>query len=212
MRFAASRPRRYNHGQSIQAHLRRPVDTAPEMPDFEIHLPAIRGIQAERPFYIALCPAKFIPRLIPQDSPEPSEESPFDRAARPQSLPGHRPIPGQQSGILCSAGDHLSRRWQGAFRRARGERAFLRARDSASAAHFANPDSGRYEPSRGYRDGFEIASRARRRGGSDPVLCRFQSEPRRADPLRHPAEWVQVGPSQGILCDLRDETAGSRRS
>jgi len=39
-----------------------------EMPDFEIHLPAIRGIQAGRPFFIALCPTKFIPRLIPLES------------------------------------------------------------------------------------------------------------------------------------------------
>ena len=51
------------------------------MPDFEIHLPAIRGIQAGRPFYIALCPTKFIPRLIPQDSPETAQDNCFGRAA-----------------------------------------------------------------------------------------------------------------------------------
>jgi DNA sulfur modification protein DndB len=40
------------------------------MPDFEIRLPAIRGTQAGRPVFIALCPAKFIPRLIPPNSAE----------------------------------------------------------------------------------------------------------------------------------------------
>jgi DNA sulfur modification protein DndB len=51
------------------------------MPDFEIHLPAIRGVQAGRPFYIALCPTKFIPRLIPQDSPGTTQDNCFGRAA-----------------------------------------------------------------------------------------------------------------------------------
>ncbi len=59
-----------------------PVENcASEMPDFEIHLPAIRGVQAGRPFYIALCPTKFIPRLIPQDSPGNTQDNCFGRAA-----------------------------------------------------------------------------------------------------------------------------------
>ena len=50
-----------------------------EMPDFEIHLPALRGIQAGRPFFIALCPTKFIPRLIPLESTWDLKNSPFVR-------------------------------------------------------------------------------------------------------------------------------------
>ena len=32
-----------------------------EMPDFEIQLPALRGIQAGRPFFVALCPTNSSP-------------------------------------------------------------------------------------------------------------------------------------------------------
>ena len=56
-------------------------DGTHEMSDFEIHLPAIRGIQAGRPFFIALCPAKFVSRLMPLDVPGDPEETPFRRAA-----------------------------------------------------------------------------------------------------------------------------------
>jgi DNA sulfur modification protein DndB len=48
------------------------------MSDFEIRLPAIRGVQAGRPFYIALCPARFLSRLI---SSEQSKEGAFAREA-----------------------------------------------------------------------------------------------------------------------------------
>ena len=58
-----------------------PSHNAPDMPDFEIHLPAIRGIQARRPFYLAICPTKLIPRLINLESPSGPEVSPFRRAA-----------------------------------------------------------------------------------------------------------------------------------
>jgi DNA sulfur modification protein DndB len=54
---------------------------ASEMADLEIHLPAIRGIQAGRPFFITLCPTKYIPRLIPLESPGGGDDSPFCRAA-----------------------------------------------------------------------------------------------------------------------------------
>src|SRR5271157_1831973 len=49
------------------------------MSDFEIHLPAIRGVQAGRPFFIALCPTKLIARLIPLESPRGREDSPIIR-------------------------------------------------------------------------------------------------------------------------------------
>ena len=48
------------------------------MSDFEIRLPAIRGVQAGRAFYLAICPAKFLSRLIPSDQ---SREGAFARDA-----------------------------------------------------------------------------------------------------------------------------------
>ena len=49
------------------------------MPDFEIRLPAIRGIQAGRPFFIAICPTRLIPRLMPLEAAGDLEDSPLHR-------------------------------------------------------------------------------------------------------------------------------------
>ena len=96
------------------------------MPDFEIHLPAIRGIQAGRPFFIALCPTKFIPRLIPSGiARRTSRRSPF--AAQPDRGRSQEicPIPRRQSGDLRPAGHHLPRGRRSAFRRSRLRRGQL---------------------------------------------------------------------------------------
>ena len=49
------------------------------MREFEIHLMAIRGTQAGRPYYLATCPLKHLPRLLPLNSLATSPESTFCR-------------------------------------------------------------------------------------------------------------------------------------
>ncbi|MBD1897630.1 DNA sulfur modification protein DndB [Coleofasciculus sp. FACHB-129] len=39
-------------------------------PSFEYVLPVIRGIQAEREYYVSMCPVRFIPKLFPLDDGE----------------------------------------------------------------------------------------------------------------------------------------------
>jgi DNA sulfur modification protein DndB len=39
-------------------------------PSFEYILPAIRGIQAGREYYVSMCPVRFLPKLFPLDSEE----------------------------------------------------------------------------------------------------------------------------------------------
>ncbi|TAG01836.1 MAG: DNA sulfur modification protein DndB, partial [Oscillatoriales cyanobacterium] len=34
-------------------------------PSFEYILPAIRGIQAGREYYVSMCPVRFLPKLFP---------------------------------------------------------------------------------------------------------------------------------------------------
>lgn len=169
-----------------------PGNCACEMPDFEIHLPAIRGVQAGRPFYIALCPTKFIPRLIPQESPGTSQDNCFGRAAdRGRSQEIARYLAGNPESYVLPAITCLID----------GNVHFdqpVEKGHSFGLGTLRVPLNSRILILDGVnrRAGVEMAlklrPRTRRRGSPYTILCRFQPEACRADPVRHPAKWIKI--------------------
>ncbi len=187
--------------------VRVPLITPPEMSDFEIHLPAIRGIQAGRPFYLALCPTKFIPRLIPQDSPESSEESPFNRAAdrgRSQDIARYLASNPQSyvlPAITCLIDGKVQFDEPGEQGHSFG-RGTLRVPLTSRILILDGTNR---------RAGIEMALKLRPELGDEaiPILFYVDSSPKRVEQILSDIRrnGSRSARSQGILCDLRDETA-----
>jgi len=178
-----------------------------EMPDFEIHLPAIRGIQAGRPFFIALCPTKFIPRLIPLESTWDLKNSPFVREPdRNRSMEISRYLANNPTTYVLPAITCLID----------GEVHFSESGGKGSASGSGTlrvPFASRILVLDGMnrRAGIEAALKLRPELGHEtvPVLLFVDSGPSRAEQLlsdirRNESRSAR---SQGILCDARDETA-----
>ena len=177
------------------------------MPDFEIHLPAIRGVQAGRPFYIALCPTKFIPRLIPLESPGTLEEGSIGRAAdRTRSQDIARYLAGNPESYVLPTITCLV----------------------DGQVHFDEP-AGKAGPSGlgtlrvplksrilildgvNRRAGLEMALKLCPELGDEaiPILFYVDSSPNRVEQMISDIQrnGSRSARSQGILCDRRDETA-----
>ena len=161
------------------------------MPDFEIHLPAIRGVQAGRAFYLAMCPTRFIPRLIPQDSPG-AEESSFKRVAdRGRSQGIARYLTGNPESYVLPAITCLID----------GPVDFDEAEKKGHPFGLGTlrvPLNSRILILDGInrRSGVEMALKLRPEIGDeavpDIVLCRFQAEAGRADSVRYTQKWIKI--------------------
>ena len=184
-----------------------PLITASEMSDFEIHLPAIRGIQAGRPFYLALCPTKFIPRLIPQDLAESSEGSPFNRAAdrgRSQDIARYLASNPQSyvlPAITCLIDGEVQFDEPGEKGHSFGHGTL---RVPLTSRILILDGTNR-------RAGIEMALKLRPELGDEaiPILFYVDSSPKRVEQILSDIRrnGSRSARSQGILCDLRDETA-----
>jgi DNA sulfur modification protein DndB len=177
------------------------------MPDFEIHLPAIRGVQGGRPFYIALCPIRFIPRLIPVEPPGALQESPLRRAAdRGRSQQIARYLAGNPETYVLPAITCF----------VDGEVHFDEAAQETQPAGLGTlrlPLKSRILILDGVnrRAGVEMALKLRPELGDEaiPVLFYVDSRPNRVEQMLSDVRrnGSRTARSQGILCDLRDETA-----
>jgi len=176
------------------------------MPDFEIHLPAIRGVQAGRPFYIALCPTKFIPRLIPLESPEGLQESSMGRTAhRSRSQDIARYLAGNPESYVLPAITCL----------VDGQVHFEEPAEKGPAGlgTLRVPLKSRILILDGVnrRAGVELALKLRPELGDEtiPILFYVDSSPNRVEQMISGIQrnGSRSARSQGILCDRRDETA-----
>jgi DNA sulfur modification protein DndB len=178
-----------------------------EMPDFEIQLPALRGIQAGRPFFIALCPTKFIPRLIPLESTWNLENSPFVREPdrnRSQEISqylANNPATYVLPAITCLIDGEVHFSESGGKGSASGSGTL---RVPLAARILILDGMNRLA-------GIEAALKLRPELGHEtvPVLLFVDSGPSRAEQIlsdirRNESRSAR---SQGILCDSRDETA-----
>ncbi|MGA2705545.1 MAG: DNA sulfur modification protein DndB [Isosphaeraceae bacterium] len=178
-----------------------------EMPDFEIHLPAIRGVQAGRPFYIALCPARFIPRLIPLESPGALEASSFGRVAdRSRSQDIARYLAGNPESYVLPAITCL----------VNGNVDFDEPAEKGRPSGLGTmrvPLTSRILILDGVnrRAGVEMALKMRPELGDEaiPILFYVDSRPNRVEQMISDIQrnGSRSARSQGILCDRRDETA-----
>jgi len=178
-----------------------------EMPDFEIHLPAIRGVQAGRPFYIALCPTKFIPRLIPLEAPGALEESSVGRAAdRSRSQDIARYLAGNPESYVLPAITCL----------VDGQVHFDEPAEKGHPSGLGTlrvPLKSRILILDGVnrRAGVELALKLRPELGEEaiPILFYVDSGPNRVEQMISDIQrnGSRSARSQGILCDARDETA-----
>jgi DNA sulfur modification protein DndB len=177
------------------------------MSDFEIHLPAIRGVQAGRPFFLAICLAKHLARLIPLDSVQNSFDSPLVRMPdRNRSQEISRYLTANPGCYILPAITCLV----------------------AGAMHF-DEHVGKGHPSGSgtlrvplestilildgvnRRAGIEMALKQRPELGDEaiPVLLFVDSEYHHAEQLLSDIRrnGSKSARSQGILCDFRDENA-----
>jgi DNA sulfur modification protein DndB len=177
------------------------------MSDFEIHLPAIRGIQAGRPFFIALCPTRFIPRLMPMDLPGDLEDAPFRRTpdrSRSQEIARYlasNPETYVLPTITCLVD---------------GEVNFDEPDEKGKPLGLGVlrvPLNSRIRILDGLnrRAGIEMALKLRPELGDEaiPVLFYVASGPSSLEQILSDIRrnGTRSARSQGILCDLRDETA-----
>ncbi len=184
-----------------------PKNSASEMPDFEIHVPAIRGVQAGRPFYIALCPAKFIPRLIPLESPGALEASSSGRVAdRSRSQEIARYLAGNPDSyvlpaITCFVNGNVD------FDEPAGKGS------PSGLGTLRVPLKSRILILDGVnrRAGVELALKLRPELGDEaiPILFYVDSSSNRVEQMISDIRrnGSRSARSQGILCDRRDETA-----
>jgi DNA sulfur modification protein DndB len=177
------------------------------MPDLEIYLPAIRGIQAGRPFFITLCPTRFIPRLIPLESPGGVDDSPFCRAAdRGRSQEIARYLAGNPETYILPTITCL----------VDGEVYFEEPSKKGQPAGFGTlrvPLSSRIHILDGLnrRAGIELALKLRPELGDEviPILLYVDTGAGRVEQMLSDIRrnGSRSARSQGILYDSRDETA-----
>ena len=177
------------------------------MPDFEIHLPAIRGVQAGRPFFLALCPVKYIPRLIPLQPDQASRVSPLVRQPdRSRSQEICRYLTGNPESyilpaITCLVEGTLHFDQVGG----QGHPSGLGTLRVPLESHILILDG------MNRRAGIEMALRQSPELGEEEISVLFyvHTEPGRAEQMLSDIRrnGSRSARSQGILCDLRDETA-----
>jgi DNA sulfur modification protein DndB len=177
------------------------------MPDFEIHLPAIRGVQAGRPFFIAMCPIKLIPRLIPLDTDGDPKEDPLSRQPdrnRSQEISRYlsaNPDTYVLPAISCVVDAEVD------FKTAGGKE------DPAGMGMLKIPLRTRILLLDGInrRAAIEAVLKTRTELGDEtiPVVFYVDFKSGRAEQLLSDIRrnGSRSGRSQGILCDFRDETA-----
>jgi DNA sulfur modification protein DndB len=177
------------------------------MSDFEIHLPAIRGVQAGRPFFIALCPTKLIPRLMPLDSPGGVKDAPLRRSAdRIRSKEIARYLASNPETYVLPTITCL----------VEGEVHFDEPGKRGQPSGFGMlrlPLNSRVLILDGLnrRVGVEAALKLRPELGNEaiPVLFYVDAGPNRAEQMLSDIRrnGTRSARSQGILCDLRDDNA-----